>query len=236
MKKYIIPIIAAGLVGFYIYKHGVRDLFTLGAVKKVRTESIEELETRISENDTRFKKDLESAELLANDYEKLGIKYIDRKSWTPAIRAIEKAIGYGKSGATTHYWLGLAYANRGSSLENKDDLKKAESHYKTALKINSKITDAEYGLAILHYYKLNRKKEAVKSIRKIVRTKPEYFDAHFALGRIHYENGRLKESLSAYENLYSLLDKKRSSFRIDALKKKCKENISIVMMELNRGK
>lgn len=234
MKKFIIPIVAVALIGLYIYKNGVRELFTLGAVKKVRTESIEKLESRIDLSEAEFKKDIEAAERLADDYEKLGQKYIDRKSWTPAINSLEKAIGFGKAGSSTHYWLGLAYANRGTELNSKSDLKQAESHYLMALKINHKITDAQYGLAILYYYKLDKKDLALKSMKKIVYTKPIYYDAHFALGRFHFENGHFDDSLAVYENLYSILDKKRSNFRIDALKKKCKENLSIVMIELNR--
>jgi len=234
VKKLLIPVIAGLLIGFYIYRHGVRDLFTLGAVKKVRSESVDNLKSRIKTDESEFKEDLNSAERLGSDYEKLGTKYIERKNWTPAIKSLEKAMGYGKAGSTTHYWLGLAYANRGSELNNKKDIDMAEYHYTEALKINRKLTDAEYGLSILYYYRLNRKDQALSMMKKIVASKPSYYDAHFALARYHYENGHFENSLSVYENLYTILDKRKGSFKTDALKKKCKENISLVMVQLNR--
>ncbi len=234
MKRLIIPVIAGSLIAVYIYRHGVRDLFTLGAVKKVCPESVDELEKRISEDEATFGKDLEQADRLAVDYNKLGEQYLKRKSWTPAITALEKAVGYGKSGAGTLYRLGVAYANRGMALKNRKDLERAEYHYRRSLRENGNFTDASYGLALLDFYGLKKKEEAVKIMKEIIFKRPSYYDAHFALARFYYEDGNFARSLNVYENLNSLLEKQRGSRRLDALKKKCRENISQVMVQLNR--
>ncbi|MFA5520047.1 MAG: hypothetical protein WDA74_12395 [Spirochaetota bacterium] len=231
--KIIIPAILVFIIGIYIYNHGVRDLFTLGAVKRVRVQGVEALEREVEINEKKFWDKMQSMEQVGESYKKLGIKYAEMKSWTPAIDTLTKAIEHGQSGAYVHYWLGIAYANRGNELKNKSDIDKAEASYKRALEKIPTLTHAEYGLALLYFYLKEDRGKGLQMMNDIVRKKPDYFDAHFALGRFYYENDEKNKSLSVYQNLYSLLESKKESFQITELKKNCQTNITQLMMEIS---
>ena len=230
--KLIIPAVLVAIIGIYIYNYGISELFTLGAVKQVRVQGIEALEREVEINEKKFWDKMQSMEQVGESYKKLGIKYAEMKSWTPAIDTLTKAIEHGQSGAYVHYWLGIAYANRGNELKNKSDIDKAEASYKRALERIPSLTNAEYGLALLYFYPKDDRAKGIQMMNDIVRKKPDYYDAHFALGRFYYETGDKRKSLSVYQNLYSLLDARRESPQALELKKKCSENITQLMLEL----
>ncbi len=230
--KLIIPFILVSMIGIYIYNYGIAELFTLGAVKQVRVQGIDEIEREVEINEKKFWDKMQSMEQVGLSYKKLGIKYAEMKSWTPAIDTLTKAIEHGQSGAYVHYWLAIAYANRGNELKNKNDIDKAEASYKRALEKIPSLTNAEYGLALLYFYLKDDRPKAVQMMTGLIRKKPDYYDAHFALGRFYYETGDKQKSLSVYQNLYSLLDSKKESFQVTELKKKCSENITQLMLEL----
>lgn len=231
--KIIFPVILVSLIGIYIFKYGIGELFTPGAVKQVRGNSIEELEREVEINEKKYWNQMESMEKAGDSYKKLGIKYAEMKSWTPAIETLTKAIEHGQSGAYVHYWLAIAYANRGNELKNKKDIDMAEASYKRAISRMPSLTHARYGLAILSFYEKNDRENGLKLMNEIVRDKPDYFDAHFALGRFYYEIDDKNRSLSVFQNLYSLLDSKKESSRNTELKKSCQENITRLMMEIS---
>jgi len=233
--KIIIPVILASIIGIYIYNYGIGELFTLGAVKQVRVQGVEALEREVEINEKKFWDKMQSMEQVGESYKKLGIKYTEMKSWTPAIDTLTKAIEHGQSGAHVHYWLGIAYANRGNELKNKSDIDKAEASYKRALEKIPSFINAEYGLALLYFYLKDDRAEGIQMMNDIVRKKPDYFDAHFALGRFYYEAGDKRKSLSVYQSLYSLLDARKESPHTAELKKKCSENITQLMLELKSG-
>ncbi len=234
MKKFIIGILFLSAITLGIYKFGLRTLFTPGAVKRVREKNIEKLVKNAEEAEGRYKKQLEKADKVGKSYEKLGRKYLQNRNWTPGIEALNKAVEYGSSGARVHYLLGAAYANRGKELSSMDDIKKAEIHYRRAIELNDKMNSARYGLGILAFYLRKDTGKGIEIMKTIVSRDREYYSARFALGRFYYETGKTSRSLSVYEDLYSDLQKKKDSPVIKAYRKKAKENISRVMMELSR--
>ena len=130
--------------------------------------------------------------------------------------------------------LGIAYANRAKELGKKKDIDKALHHYRRALELNDKLYDAEYAIAMVYYHVKKDTSEAIKRLEKLVRKEPDYFQARFALGTIHYAKGNFPRALSVYENLHSDLERKRDSPVIEEMRKKCKENISLIQLKLAR--
>lgn len=234
MKKIIIGILFISAISLGIYKYGLKNLFTPGAVKRVREKNIERLIKDAKEAEGRYKSQLEKADKVGKSYEKLGKKYLQNKNWTPGIEALNRSVEYGSSGARVHYLLGAAYANRGKELSNEDDIKKAEIHYKRAIELNDKMNSARYGLGILTFYIKKDTDKGIKIMKSIMKRNREYYSARFALGRFYYETGKKSSSLSVYEELYSDLLKKKDSPIMKEYKKKAKENISRIMMELSR--
>ncbi len=234
MKKYLFIIVVITLFVLMFIKFGYKRMLTPGAVQKVRVNSIEQLKDRANDSEKKFKKELETADKVGTNFKNLGVKYINNRNWTPGILAFTKAIEYGKSSARVHHFLGAAYGNRYKELSNKSDIIKAEKHYKRAIEINPKLLDAKYGLSILtFYFKKNMKKEAIKSMKEVVRKDENFFDADFALARFYYEEGEKARALSVYEELYSKLKNLKETRRNIAFKKKCSENITRLMMEVS---
>jgi len=234
MKKLILPLIIILSIGLTGYFFGFDTLFLPGAVKKVRQGRVEVLQKEADDAERRFKDHLESSEKAGNAYEKLGKKLLKRKDWTPAIKALSKAIGYGSGGARTHYMLGQAYANRAQELSSKKDTGMALFHYNRALEKNKNLIDAEYGIAILYFYLKKDPQEAIKRLEILVRKEPDFFQGRFALGNFRYSVGNPARALAIYESLYSDLEKKPDSPVMDQMKKNCKENISRIQLELTR--
>ncbi len=231
MKKYLIPVILVLGLGLAILKYG-KNLLIPGAVQKVRQSSVEILKKNAEDAENLYKKQLDSADKAGRAYLKLGRKYIENKNWTPGINSLKKAVEYGSSGARVHYLLGVAYANRGNELSDEKDITLAENHYRRAIAINDKMLDARYGLSILYFYVKKDYEKAIELAKEIINRDKNYYRARFALARFYYEKEEPAKSLSVYEDLYSDLSSKQDSPKIDELRKKCKENISRLMLEM----
>ena len=231
MKKIFIPALIFTIIGFSVYKYGVRRLFTPSAVQRVRAETIENLNKEIIVTEKKYKEKLVTAEKVALLYKRLGKKLVYRKNWTPAVNAFKKAIEFGSSGSKVHHLLAVAYANRGRALSSSSDINKAINHYKIALSINNKILDTYYGLAMLYYYQKDLSK-AMGLLKKIIIMDSKFYSARFALGFILHEEGKYSQSLSIYEELLSDLEKRRDSSVMKQYKESCRNNISQLMQEI----
>ena len=232
-----IVLIIGGSV-YYTVTHGWKNLFIPDSVKQVKAVRIEVLLERALEAEEDIKNDPKSVSKAASAFETIGKRYVERKEWTPAIKYLKKAIEYGSGSGHVHYSIALAYANRGVELQEKKDYLKAEYHYKRSIKVNPKSYDSIYGMAILYYYKLNKKEEAYSKLEYIIKKKPSYYRAKFALARFYYEENKQSKSLWIYRELYDELKSKPNSKQIEEYLKKCDENITRLQTELlrNNGK
>lgn len=210
----------------------LKNFFTIGAVKSVKSDNLEELEKKVKEYESNAGKKEVSGDKLAILYQDIGDKYLERKTWTSAIKAYEKAIGYGRDSSVIHYSIAVAYANRGSELQKDADFDKAEFHYKRAIEISPDYYHARYGLGILYAYARNDKARGLEIMKDLAARDRNYFNARFALGRIYYELGEKRKSLSVYEDLNSDLQKQKKSPQIEEYQRNCKLNIERLMSEL----
>jgi tetratricopeptide (TPR) repeat protein len=236
LKKYKAMVYSFIFLLFFLWacdSDSCRDIFTLGPVKAVKSESVEELEERAKKYESQMNKKIESADSLGIVYQKLGDKYLERMTWTSAIESYEKAIGYGRSSPIVHYSLAVAYANRGRDNLSKGDINKAEYHYKKAIELSPDFYDAIYGLGILYAYAKDDKEKGLEIISNLVARNREYYIARFALARMYYESGDPSKALSVYEDLYSDLQKQKKSPQIEEYLEKCKANIERLMIELS---
>jgi tetratricopeptide (TPR) repeat protein len=237
MRKLLLFLLIIAALALVVFKYGgIRELLTLGAVKKVRSADIEEIKKETDDSAKRYRSQLESAEKVSLNYERLGRKYAEQGNWTPAIESFTKALEYGGgSSAEIHYLLGAAYANRAKETDSKDDIAMAESQYGKAVSGNPELSSARYGLGLLVFYLKKERPRGIDIMRELIIRKPDFLDARFALGRFYYENGEPSRALSVYEDLYSALQKRGDSAETQKLLADCKANISRLMSELSRG-
>ena len=235
MKKILLILLIISIFVFLGLKFG-RELLIPGAVKKVRAPDIEEMQKEADESAKRYRSQLESAEKVRTNYEKLGRKYADRGSWTPAIECFTIAIGYGSVSADIHHILGASYANRAKETGSKDDINMAESHYSKAISRNPEFLSAQYGLGLLVFYLKNDRHRGIEIMKELSARKPDFFEGRFALGRFYYENGEAARALPVYEALYSALQGKKDSKATQEMRDDCKANITRIMSELQTQK
>lgn len=235
-KITLIALIISGIIAIIIIFDGeiVKKIFVLKSVRVVTQSETKRMEEELSDLTSKRTANPEVVNKIGVLYQNLGGKYNEKGAWDPAIDALQKALGYGRSTPLVHYQLAIAYANRGTQLENKDDIDKGQMHYEKALQIDPNFIEAKYGLAILLFYqKDNSRKKAVQLMEEIAKQKPTFYRARFALGRFYYENKDLNKSLSVYQDLYTDLEKMDSPLAKE-YKQACKENIQRITTELTR--
>jgi predicted CXXCH cytochrome family protein len=97
----------------------------------------------------------------------------------------------------SHLNLGIMYENLGQ-----DD--KAESSYKTSLRIVDDFYPASFNLANL-YNRLGRNEEAEQQFKKIIEFNTEDGDAYYSLGLLYAEMGRSEESAASLGKAVELI-------------------------------
>ena len=171
---------------------------------------------------------------LAEQYNNIGIYYLDRKMLDLAIESFNNSIKYGNNTADIFYSLGLAHAGRSVEKKSSDDIKQAEYYYRKAISLNGKLYDAKYGLAILLFYnKDDGQYEAVNLINDILNKNMAHYQARFASGRFQYELGNKSEALAIYQKLSADIDKMPSSGISNEYKTQCSNNIKRIKSELS---
>lgn len=208
---------------------------TSSPLRSARSNAIADLKKKAAEYESRAGK-ADRPERLGQVYYDLGMKYVEDGNWDQAILSFEKSMEYGKKSAAVQYYTAVSYANRGKQLEREEDIRRAEHHYRQATGINPDYLDAHYGLAILVYYEKGDTATGTKMMEQIVARSRTYYRAHFALGKLYYEQGKPEKALSVYESLYSELEKKSGdSDLIKEYREQCAENIRQLMKELSRS-
>lgn len=233
-KKILVLILLITLCVLIGVKFGCRDLWIPGVMKHLDSNSIDKIEQDINDSKKRYQKQLDSAEKVGSNYEKLGIKYTEQGNWTPAIEAFTKALEYGNAGPEIHFLIGATYANRAKETNSKSDVDLSEKHYKTALAKNPNMHRASYGLGLLYFYLKNDRQKGIEVMRELSVKKNDFYDARFALARFYYESGEPNRALSVYEELYSSLQKRVDSSDSKSMLQECQANINRIKSEFSR--
>ena len=179
-------------------------------------------------------KDDVTKQRLVQQYNIMGIYYLDKKTFDLAIESFDNSIKYGKNTADVYYSLGLAYAGRSVEKKSSEDIKLAEYNYRKAISLNGRLYDAKYSLAILlFFHKDNGQDEAVNLINDILSNNMAHYQARFASGRFQYELGNKREALNIYQRLSADIDKLPSSGISNDYKTQCNNNIERIRSELS---
>ncbi|MBP7584988.1 MAG: tetratricopeptide repeat protein [Spirochaetes bacterium] len=203
--------------------------------KKTSNQRIVELRDRI-DSEMRKGEDRRATVRIGEWYTQLGEQYLQQKSWDHAIESFQKGITFGQQNPGTHYSLGVAFANRGKELGKAEDFAQAEHHYRRSLEFGVVKNEAGYALAILQFYHLDRKEEALGFMEGYIAQNKKLYRARFGLGKMYYEAGKHDRALAVYEDLYADLQKLRESPMVEEYKNACRENISRLTGEMSRKK
>jgi len=205
--------------------------------KGARDKYFQEVKDKILKLEKEEIKDPVTIKRLAEQYNLIGIFYLEKHLWDMSIDAFTNSIKYGNASADAYYSLGLGYGNRGADKNSQDDFNKAEFYYRKALEINGSLLDAKYALSILLFYHREKgKEEAQTLINEIIIKNPAYYPARFANGKINYELGNKEKALTIYQDLASDLEKLPPSGISNEYKIQCSSNITRIMSELSMSR
>jgi tetratricopeptide (TPR) repeat protein len=154
------------------------ELLKLKSVKQVEGDvDIQKLKKEVSKYEDLLSNKIKTSDKLGPVYKDLGKKYLEKNSWQLAIQALEKAIAHGNSSVRVNHMLGTAHANLAKATNNQKGFKKSIFYYKQALKLKPAFYEARYGLALVQYYGVKDKNEAVKSLKRVVADMPRFYEA-----------------------------------------------------------
>jgi tetratricopeptide (TPR) repeat protein len=194
----------------------------------------QEVKDKITKLEKEEYKDATTVSRLAQQYNLIGVYYLERHLWDMAIDALNNSIKYGNKGADSFYSIGLAYANRGIEKNSADDINKAEYNYRKAIEMNGSLLDARYALSILlFYHRENGKSEAQTLINEVITKNRAHYPARFANGRFNYELGNKEKALTIYQDLAADLEKLPPSGDTNTYKVECANNITRIKTELS---
>jgi len=205
--------------------------------KGARDKYFQDVKEKIQKLEKEEFKDPTTIKRLAEQYNLIGIFYLEKRLWDMAIDAYTNSIKYGNSREDAYYSLGLGYANRGADRNSPDDINKAEFYYRKSLDINGNFLDAKYALSILLFYHREKgKDEAQTLINEIIIKNSAYYPARFANGKFNYELGNKEKALTIYQELAADLDKLPPSGISNEYKMQCSSNITRIMSELSMSR
>ena len=204
------------------------------ALDQDSSEKLRALNEGISELEKEKERSTLAQRKLSTLYYQLGEYQLEKKMWDKAIEAFDKAVKNGYRYERVYYSIGVAYANRGKDAGSSDDLNRAKQNYERSISINSRFYDARYALAILLFYELEKKDEAVEVIELLVKEHPKFYIARFAAARFYYELDKPEKALDMYERLDADLSRLPESADVNEYRKNCRENINRLISELPR--
>jgi tetratricopeptide (TPR) repeat protein len=191
-------------------------LFKLPSVARVqgdeyRNQSLLDLEKKVKKYEGQINKRIEAGDRLLYVYEALGTKFLLRQNFTEAVRFLEKAVAAGNDGDEVHRNLATAYSNLGRSLNSAKDYDQALYHYKLALEKNPDNRRASYGYALVLFYGVDRRREALQVMDRLITEHSDFLDPYFAYGRMLYESGEAGKALGVYKRLLQVRGSGRDS-------------------------
>ncbi len=148
-------------------------------------------------------------------YYHIAALYMKLKKYDEAIKEFENALSLNPKDPRVHNDLGVIYKER-------NDLPKAEYHYKYAIEIEPNFNLAIVNLAEL-YIQQKKYTEAIKLLENSLSLQPHNIELLYNLGFVYHNSGELEKALSYYEHVLSYDDKEPNTLN----------NIAMICSEKN---
>jgi len=126
-----------------------------------------------------------------------GLSLLKEGKTDEAIQAFEKAIALDPTNPTIQYNLGAAY-------ERKDNLEKAISHFREAIKLKPDFGEAYLALGNGYLSQRNFDTPAIEALTKAAELLPGNYDAFYNLGVCYSNSGKYVEAEGAYRKAVAI--------------------------------
>ncbi|MDR2607721.1 MAG: tetratricopeptide repeat protein [Treponema sp.] len=211
----IVAVVFAVVFGVYsgAKKKSHRDLAKRIAELSPRggpPETVEGLSKAIALYEDQITLNLKEGVQTASYWKILATRYIDKKLYNEALKALERAVYYNNEDPTLFYLTGLsAGVVAKSSLDfpgTEENLQMryftlAEQAYLRSIELDPDYPKPRYGLGILYSFELGRPLEALPHLEHYAELLPRDMNALFALARVYYQTGNNERALEIYDRI-----------------------------------
>jgi tetratricopeptide (TPR) repeat protein len=168
-------------------------------------ERIQELKQAIQEYQQQVERQVEAAAQIGIYYKMLANEYVEREMYGKALESLSEAIYYYPDNPVLHYLAGVSAAHLGASMPSEQRreqyLLQAEKSYRRALELDETYVDALYGLAVLYVFELERPREALPLLQRLLQYERRNVDAMFLLARGYAAVGRIEDAVEMYDRI-----------------------------------
>ncbi len=138
----------------------------------------------------------------------LAVRLMDRGLYGEALDALDRAVSYFPEDATLHYLSGVCagivaksshdYGATGSDAVKRRYFALAEESYKRALDLDGRYSRALYGLSVLYVFELDKSREAIPLLERLLEIEKNHVDGMFVLARAYLLDGEDAKAADLY--------------------------------------
>jgi cytochrome c-type biogenesis protein CcmH/NrfG len=163
----------------------------------------------LKEDVARYRKIVEqkvaATEKLGNYYKMLALAYIDRNMYGEALEALDGAVRIYPEQANLFLFKGIAAGRLSKALSDPAEIEAlrnlSEQAYLRCLDIDPGVNQALYGLAVLYAFEMERPKDAIPLLEKLLLREKQNVDALFLLALCQYSLGYSEDALTTYDRI-----------------------------------
>ncbi|MDR1507158.1 MAG: tetratricopeptide repeat protein [Treponema sp.] len=210
----ILVILAAGLIGVFVYKRfsernslarQIAELSPRGAPPQ----GIEDLRRAIALYEKKIENHVRDAAQTGVYWKILGSRLMDKELYGEALEALEQAAKYYPEDESVHYLIGLssgilAASDYFSQAEAASYFRTSEQAYLRAIDIDPRYAKALYGVSVLYVFELERPAEAVPHLVNFLDINKSDTDAMFLLARAYYMTENYEAAVGLYDRIISV--------------------------------
>ncbi|MFW5801864.1 MAG: tetratricopeptide repeat protein [Spirochaeta sp.] len=176
--------------------------------QEIEDARIQELESEVSTYRDIVDEKVQANGQLMIYYRMLGIRYLDRQMYGPAMEALENALEITPANAQLHSYYAVAAAQTAKAkydpAEQQSLFDIAEAAYSRALELNPNLSQALYGFAVLLVFELDRPDDALPHLDRLLERQRKHIDGRFVRAYAHAALGNVQEAIADYDAIIDL--------------------------------
>ena len=181
-----------------------------GGSEELSQEKIDELKKSIQACREELDRTLKLGKDLGNYYRLLALEYMDLEMYGLALDAFTQAIAIYPADTGLFYHGGICAGQMSrrqtSEAERQKFLLLAEKYYRTALNLNPRYWEADYALAVLYQFEMDRPADAEPLLENLLSIRPDNIDALFLMAGVQVSLGNRSRAIEYYETIASLTE------------------------------
>lgn len=141
-------------------------------------------------------------------YRMLGIRYMEREMFGPAMEALEQALAITPANANLHSHYATAAAQSAKARYNQSERQQlfalAEKAYLRAIELDPNHVNSLYGIAVLLTFELERLADALPHLNHLLTVRRNNIEARFLRAYVHAGLGNIAEAVSDYDAIIDI--------------------------------